>query len=130
VYWWADGIYTTLREEDDDRLCLLVISGVTPEDKKEWVAIICDGFRESTESWLDVLRDLKERGLSAPRNWPSATAPWVSGAPWSRSIPKRATSAADFTRWAIGTLGAAQVAAQQSQDGPAGDLDGKDSQRG
>jgi transposase-like protein len=63
AYWWADGIYTSLREEDDARLCLLVIMGVTPEGKKEWVAI-SDGFRESTESWLDVLRDLKDRGLN------------------------------------------------------------------
>jgi transposase-like protein len=64
VYWWADGIYTSLREDDDERLCLLVIIGVTPEGKKEWVGI-SDGFRESTESWLDMLRELKERGLSA-----------------------------------------------------------------
>jgi len=63
VYWWADGICTSLREEDEERLCLLVIIGVTPEGKKEWVAI-SDGFRESTESWLDVLRDLKDRGLA------------------------------------------------------------------
>jgi putative transposase len=63
VYWWADGIYTAFREEDDERLCLLVIIGVTPEGKKEWVAI-SDGFRESTESWLDVLRDIKDRGLN------------------------------------------------------------------
>ena len=63
VYWWADGIYTSLREDDDERLCLLVILGVTPEGKKEWVAI-SDGFRESTESWLDVLRDLQAQGLT------------------------------------------------------------------
>ena len=63
VYWWADGIYSSLREEDDERLCLLVIIGVTAEGKKEWVAI-SDGFRESTASWLDVLRELKEQGLA------------------------------------------------------------------
>ena len=62
AYWWVDGIYTTLRESDDPRLCLLVIIGVTADGTKEWVAI-SDGLRESTESWLDVLRDLKERGL-------------------------------------------------------------------
>ena len=44
------------------KLCLLVIIGVTADGTKEWVAI-SDGLRESTESWLDVLRDLKERGL-------------------------------------------------------------------
>lgn len=63
AYWWVDGIYTTLRESDDPRLCLLVIIGVTANGSKEWVAI-SDGLRESTASWLDVLRDLKERGLA------------------------------------------------------------------
>ena len=62
AYWWVDGIYTALRESDDPKLCLLVIIGVTADGTKEWVAI-SDGLRESTESWLDVLRDLKDRGL-------------------------------------------------------------------
>jgi len=62
AYWWVDGIYTTLRESNDPKLCLLVIIGVSADGSKEWVAI-SDGLRESTESWLDVLRDLKERGL-------------------------------------------------------------------
>lgn len=62
AYWWVDGIYTALRESDDPKLCLLVIIGVTAEGTKEWVAID-DGLRESTESWLDVLRELKDRGL-------------------------------------------------------------------
>ena len=63
VYWWADGIYTPLREEDDERLCLRVIIAVTAEGRKEWVAL-SDGFRESTASWLEVLRDLRDRGLA------------------------------------------------------------------
>jgi transposase-like protein len=63
AYWWVDGIYTTLRESDDPRLCLLVIIGVTADGTKEWVAIH-DGLRESTASWLEVLRDLRERGLT------------------------------------------------------------------
>jgi putative transposase len=62
AYWWVDGIYTPLRESDDPKLCLLVIIGVRAEGTKEFVAI-SDGLRESTESWLDVLRDLKARGL-------------------------------------------------------------------
>jgi transposase-like protein len=64
AYWWVDGIYTPLRESEDPKLCLLVIIGVTADGTKEWVAI-SDGLRESTESWLDVLRDLKDRGLKA-----------------------------------------------------------------
>lgn len=62
VYWWADGIHSGLREEEDARLCLLVIIGVTRDGTKELVAVT-DGVRESTESWRDVLLDLKARGL-------------------------------------------------------------------
>ena len=64
VYWWADGIHTGVRSEGGDGQCLLVIVGVTPEGKKERVAI-ADGFRESTTSWREVLLDLKARGLQA-----------------------------------------------------------------
>ena len=60
--WWVDGLYTALRESEDPKLCLLVIIGVRADGGQEWVAI-SDGLRESTESWLDVLRDLKRRGL-------------------------------------------------------------------
>lgn len=62
VYWWADGVHTGVREEDDPRLCLLVIIGVRRDGRKELVAL-ADGFREAKASWLDVLRDLKTRGL-------------------------------------------------------------------
>jgi transposase-like protein len=64
VYWWADGIHTGVRSEGGDGQCLLVIVGVTPEGKKERVAI-ADGFRESSASWREVLLDLKARGLQA-----------------------------------------------------------------
>lgn len=63
VYWWVDGIHTGLRaEEASEGQCLLVIIGVTPEGKKERVAI-SDGWRESKASWLELLLDLKARGL-------------------------------------------------------------------
>ena len=61
VYFWADGIYSHVRM--DDRLCLLVIIGVTEHGTKELVAVE-DGFRESTASWTDVLTGLRERGLT------------------------------------------------------------------
>jgi putative transposase len=64
VYWWADGIHTSVRSEDAAGQCLLVIVGVTPDGKKERVAI-ADGFRESTTSWREVLLGLKARGLQA-----------------------------------------------------------------
>lgn len=64
AYWWVDGIHTGARSEDHDGQCLLVILGVTPEGKKERVAI-ADGFRESKASWREVLLDLKARGLQS-----------------------------------------------------------------
>ncbi|WP_151638042.1 IS256 family transposase [Noviherbaspirillum aerium] len=64
VYWWADGIHTGVKSEGADGQCLLVIIGVTPEGRKERVAI-ADGFRESKASWQEVLLDLKARGLQA-----------------------------------------------------------------
>lgn len=63
VYGWADGIHTGLRQEDDARQCLLVIIGVTPDGRKELVTI-GDGLRESKASWLEVLCDLRARGLN------------------------------------------------------------------
>ena len=62
VYWWADGVHTSLRSETDSRQCLLVIIGVTLDGKKELVSI-SDGHRESKESWLELLQDLKQRGI-------------------------------------------------------------------
>ncbi len=64
VYWWVDGIHFNIRLEED-RLCCLVFVGVRPDGTKELVAL-ADGYRESTESWAEVLRSLKDRGLSAP----------------------------------------------------------------
>jgi len=66
VYVWADGIYSTLRGEDD-RLCLLVIIGVNEQGEKRLLAL-SDGYRESKASWLSVLQDLQTRGLrDAPK---------------------------------------------------------------
>ena len=58
------GIHFNIRLEDD-RLCTLVMLGVRSDGTKELVAIE-DGYRESTESWSSVLRDLRRRGLRAP----------------------------------------------------------------
>jgi transposase-like protein len=64
VYVWADGVHFNVRLEED-RLCCLVIVGVRVDGTKELVAVT-DGYRESTESWADLLRDLKRRGMRAP----------------------------------------------------------------
>lgn len=69
VYLWADGVHPRVRlpdaEGNRDPLCLLVIVGVRADGTKELVAV-ADGYRESTESWAEVLRDLKTRGMAAP----------------------------------------------------------------
>ena len=64
IYIWADGVYFNVRLEED-RLACLVIVGVLPNGRKEVIALE-DGYRESTESWASVLRDLKRRGMVAP----------------------------------------------------------------
>ncbi len=62
VYLWADGIYFQARTEPDNQ-CMLVIIGATPEGRKELVGFT-DGYRESTQSWRELLHDLKARGLA------------------------------------------------------------------
>jgi transposase-like protein len=64
VYVWVDGVHFTIRLEED-RLCTLVVLGVRPDGTKELIAVE-DGYRESTESWAVLLRDLKRRGMRAP----------------------------------------------------------------
>jgi len=64
VYVWADGIHVNIRLEEH-KLCLLVIIGVRADGSKELVAL-ADGFRESAESWADLLRDARRRGMRAP----------------------------------------------------------------
>lgn len=65
VYVWVDGIHTGVRLGSDDRLCCLVVLGARLDGTKELVAL-SDGYRESTESWAELLRDLKKRGMRAP----------------------------------------------------------------
>lgn len=64
VYLWADGIHLNVRLEEQ-KLCLLVMIGVRVDGTKQLVAL-ADGYREATESWADLLRDCKRRGMRAP----------------------------------------------------------------
>jgi putative transposase len=64
VYCWADGVHFRVRLEQA-RLCCLVVVGVRADGTKELVAV-ADGERESTESWAELLRDLRRRGMRAP----------------------------------------------------------------
>jgi transposase-like protein len=64
VYLWADGIHVNIRLEEH-KLCLLVMIGVRADGRKELIAL-ADGYRESSESWADLLRDCARRGMRAP----------------------------------------------------------------
>jgi transposase-like protein len=65
VYVWVDGIHTKVRLGHDDRLCCLVMVGARIDGTKEIIALQ-EGYRESSESWAQLLRDLKKRGMRAP----------------------------------------------------------------
>ena len=64
VYLWVDGIHFNIRLEEG-RQCILVVLGATVDGKKELLAI-ADGYRESAQSWKEVLLDLQARGLEEP----------------------------------------------------------------
>jgi putative transposase len=64
VYIWADGVHFNVRLAEE-RLCCLVIVGARLDGTKELVAV-ADGYRESTDSWAEVLRDLRRRGMRSP----------------------------------------------------------------
>jgi transposase-like protein len=61
VYLWVDGVHFNIRLEED-RQCILVLMGATADGQKELIAI-ADGYRESEQSWMELLLDVKSRGL-------------------------------------------------------------------
>jgi len=88
VYFWVDGIYCNVRM--DDRQCLLVIIGATEDGHKELIALE-GGFRESEQSWLEVLVDLKRRGL--------ASSPELAIGDGALGFWKALSKVYDTTRW-------------------------------
>jgi transposase-like protein len=96
VYLWADGIHVNVRL-DEQKLCLLVMIGVRADGRKELIALT-DGYRESAESWADLLRDCKRRGMRAPV-LAAGTARWGSGARCARCSRRPTSSAAGSTRY-------------------------------
>ena len=66
AYLFIDGVHVSVRLGEDDKLCLMVVIGVREDGEKELLAVE-DGYRESTESWAGVLRDMKRRGLDCPK---------------------------------------------------------------
>jgi putative transposase len=66
AYLFVDGVHVSVRLGEDDKLCLLVVIGVREDGEKELLAVE-DGYRESTDSWAEVFRDMKRRGLNCPK---------------------------------------------------------------
>ncbi|MFE2839426.1 IS256 family transposase [Streptomyces mirabilis] len=64
VYVWADGIHLRIRLREA-KSCVLVLRGVRADGTKELIAMN-DGYRESADSWADLLRDCQRRGMRAP----------------------------------------------------------------
>ena len=89
VYLWADGIHVNIRLEEH-KLCLLVLIGVRADGRKELVAL-ADGYRESVESWADLLRD-------CARRWRSGTVRSGSGVRCARCSRGPERNAAGSTR--------------------------------
>ena len=66
AYLFVDGVNVSVRLGEDPKLCLLVVIGVREDGEKELLAIE-DGYRESEDSWAAVFRDLRDRGMNAPK---------------------------------------------------------------
>ena len=91
VYLWVDGIHVNIRLEEH-QLCLLVMIGVRADGRKDLVAL-ADGYRESTESWADLLRDARGAACTH-RSSPSVTVRSGSGVRCARCSRPRGNSAA------------------------------------
>jgi putative transposase len=66
AYLFVDGVNVAVRLGEDSKLCLLVVIGVREDGEKELLAVE-DGYRESEDSWAAVFRDLRDRGMNAPK---------------------------------------------------------------
>jgi transposase-like protein len=95
VYLWADGIHVNIRLEEH-KLCLLVMIGVRADGRKELITL-ADGYRESAESWADLLRDCARRGMRAPV-LAVGDGRWASGTRCGRCSRRPGRAGAGFTR--------------------------------
>jgi hypothetical protein len=91
AYLSMDGIHVQVRLGEDPKLCLLIVIGVREDGVKELLAVE-DGYRESTESWSGVFRDLKRRGLNEPKLVVGAR-PRLDAADRVLRLPRRALAA-------------------------------------
>ena len=90
VYVWADGIYVKAGLERD-KAALLVVIGALRDGTKELLAVTL-GYRESSESWSAVFRDLRARGIEAPRLLcaDGNAAVWAAARPvWPEAVEQR-----------------------------------------
>jgi Transposase, Mutator family len=119
VYVWVDGIDLKVRLEAD-KVCLLVVIGVRANGRKEQVAL-ADGFRESAESWADLLRDAKRRGMAAPV-WAvgdGALGFWKGG---PRCVPRNCRAKVLVAQGRQCPRRPAEVGPSCREEGPGGDL--------
>ena len=95
VYMWVDGVYVKAGLEKEKAAVLVVMAALS--DGSKVVVSAVPGYRESTENWSEVLRDIKRRGLSCP-SWWLETDTWASGELCATSIRRRQSNAAGTTR--------------------------------
>jgi transposase-like protein len=119
VYLWADGIHVNIRLEEH-KLCLLVMIGVRADGRKELIAL-ADGYRESAESWADLLRDCARRGMRAPVLAIGNGALGVLERP-AGGVPPGARGPVLVPQDRECSGRAAQVRASGGEEGPGGDL--------
>ena len=120
VYLWADGIHVNIRLEEH-KLCLLVMIGVRADGRKELVAL-ADGYRESAESWADLLRDCARRGMRAPVLAVGDGALGFWGA-LREVFPETREQRCWFHKIAQRAGRAAEVGAPRGEEGAGGDLE-------
>ena len=120
VYLWVDGIHLGIRL-GEGKLCLLVMIGVRADGRKELVAL-ADGYRESAESWADLLRDCARRGMRAPvlAIGDGALGFWSAVA---GGVPAGQDPALLVSQDRQRARGAAEVRASGREEGPGGDLE-------
>ena len=127
VYVWADGIHLQARLEDEKQ-CILVLIGATPEGRKELVGFT-DGTRESAHDWRELLLDLKRRGLDVRRELVDRRrrARVLEGC--RRGVAEDARAALLGAQDGERARQAAEEPAAEGQARVAGDLDGRDQGR-
>ena len=123
VYFWVDGIYFSARMEEEKQ-CILVIVGATDKGQKELIAI-ADGYRESEQSWLEVLLDLKRRGLEMGPQLALGDGALGFWKALRQVLPRRPRATLLGSQDGQRLEQAAQGSAKESQGAPARHLDGR-----